>query len=96
MICISIGYLPIWMPQHSGCKKESYICRKLDKELTTGGREEAITKVRAFLFYMCEHGLLSDNNTERWKELFKHRFVKSPKIPSVYTPQRSRGDYQRH
>ena len=30
--------------------------QKLDKELTTGGREEAITKVRAFLFYMCERG----------------------------------------
>lgn len=61
--------------------------QKLDKELTTGGREEAITKVRAFLFYMCERGLLPDNNPERWKELFKHRFLKSPKIPSVYTPQ---------
>lgn len=61
--------------------------QKLDKELTTGGREEAITKVRAFLFYMCEHKWLADNNMEHWRELFKHRFIKSPQIPSVYTPQ---------
>lgn len=61
--------------------------QKLDKELTTGGREEAVTKVRAFLFYMCEHKWLADNNIEHWKELFKHRFIKRPQIPSVYTPQ---------
>lgn len=61
--------------------------QKLDKELCVGGREEAITKVRAFLYFMCEHKLLAENHTERWRELFKHKFVKNPKIPSVYTPQ---------
>lgn len=64
----------------------SYL-QKLDRELTISGREEAITKIRAFLFYMCERKLLSENNIVRWKELFKHRFIKCRKIPSVYTPQ---------
>jgi len=61
--------------------------KKLETELCIGGREEAITKIRAFLYFMCERKLLAENCIEKWMELFKHRFVKNAKIPSVYTPQ---------
>lgn len=59
--------------------------RQLDQEKSTADRNNIIMTVRIFIRYLCGKGLLPENQPSRWMSLMAIRYIRIPKIPSVYT-----------
>lgn len=59
--------------------------RQLDQEKSTPDRNNIIMTVRVFIRYLCEKGFLPENQPSKWMSLMAIRYIRIPKIPSVYT-----------
>ena len=59
--------------------------RQLDQEKSTVDRNNIIMTVRIFIRYLCEKGVLSENQPFKWMSLMAIRYIRTPQIPSVYT-----------
>lgn len=62
--------------------------QKLDKELTTGGREEAITKVRAFCFICASVGYYRTTIRNVGRNFLNTDFSKAPKYRPFIRPKK--------
>ena len=60
---------------------------KLDKEKSAPDRNNIVMTNRVFIRFLCGHNMLPDNNSEKWMQLFKLRYIRNSKIPSVYTAE---------
>jgi integrase len=58
---------------------------KLDREKSSPDRDNIVMTTRVFLRFLCDNKLLTNNNSEKWMSLFKIKYIRAKKIPSVYT-----------
>jgi site-specific recombinase XerD len=61
--------------------------KKLDDEENAPNRNNIVMTTRVFLRYLCEHDVLQERKIEIWMSLFKIKYVRNKKIPSVYTEE---------
>jgi site-specific recombinase XerD len=50
-------------------------------------RNNIIMTIRVFLRYACDNQLLQNNKKEYWMSIFKPKYIRQPKIPSVYSKE---------
>lgn len=59
--------------------------RQLDMEKSIPDRNNIIMTVRVFIRYLCENNLLPENQPSKWMSLMAIRYIRTPKIPTVYS-----------
>lgn len=61
--------------------------KELETEKGAVDRDNIVMTTRLFVRYLCERRMLPDNRQEMWMSLFKIKYVRNKKIPSVYTAE---------
>lgn len=61
------------------------LLKRLDTDKPIVDRNNTIMTLRVFIRYLCSKSYIPDNRPEMWMSLFKLKYIRSAKIPSVYT-----------
>lgn len=70
-----------------GHKEAIVFLKNLEDTKQDIDRDNTVMTIRVFLRHLCSRNLLSDNLPERWMSIFKLKYVRNKKIPSVYTQE---------